>query len=153
MMLCYLLLTGSVFSKNTEFGPGHGSFLAAIQGEFVKGLEELPPFTEVFVPDWVVFNGTEYRPGMTILVGCTEDGIPQFRLIKAIVTVGVDVHLVNKWHTVGVDRHYFSYAVSLDEALEAVPVNSLHDFQPLHAVKSYNVQDDLYYIPLRYRRF
>ncbi len=155
MMLCYRLLTESIFSKNTEFGPGHGSFLAAIQGEFVKGLEEAP-FAEVFVPDWVVVNGTEYRPDMTVSMGCTEDGVPQFGLIKAIVTIGlnVDVKLVvKKWHTVGFDRHYFSYAVSPDEALEAVSVNSLHDFQPLHAVKSYNAEDDLYYIPLRYRHF
>lgn len=70
MMLCYRLLTESVFSKNTEFGRGHSSFIAAIQREFVKGLEE-PPFTEVYVPDWVVVNGTEYRPGMTITTGCT----------------------------------------------------------------------------------
>ncbi|CAM4578200.1 unnamed protein product [Leuciscus chuanchicus] len=121
MMLCYRLLTESVFSKNTEFGPGHGSFLAAIQGEFVKGLEK-PPFTEVYVPDWVVVNGTEYRPGMTITTGCTEDGVPQFGLIKAIVTIGlnVDVKLVvKKWHTVGFDRHYFAYTVSPDEPLEA----------------------------------
>ena len=115
----------------------------------MKGLEKTP-FAEVYVPDWVVVNGTEYRPGMTITRGCTEDGVPQFGLIKAIVTIGLDVDVklvVKKWHAVGFDRHY------PDEALEAVSVNSLHDFQPLHAVKSYNVDDDLYYIPLRYRLF
>lgn len=93
----------------------------------MKGLEELP-FAEVYVPEWVVVNGTQYRPGMTITTGCTEDGVPQFGLIKAIVAGGLNVDvklIVKKWHTVGLERHYFSYAVSPNEALEAISVNLL----------------------------
>lgn len=59
--LCYSLLSGSVFKTETEVGPGHSTLLAVMDGfgDVQSGLEDIPPFTEMFVPAWIKVNGTQ----------------------------------------------------------------------------------------------
>ena len=69
MMQCYTILSGSILKNNFEVGPGHSTFLSYIDGiQNVQCTLGLPLFTEVFVPTWVIFNGSEYRPGMTVFL-------------------------------------------------------------------------------------
>jgi len=60
MMQCYSLLSGSVFKSETEVGPGHSTLLAVMDvfGDVQNGLEDIPPFTETFVPAWIRVNVT-----------------------------------------------------------------------------------------------
>lgn len=156
MMLCFQLLTGRLFKKETEIGPGQNSVLQSVENvqDVTGGLEDFPLSSNVYVPAWVKVNGTVYRPGMTVFMTCTTDGDPQFGRIKKIVTLDDSVKLlVQRWTTVSFSHHYFAYSVVPDQELEALSVNELHDFHPLHAVKSFDCDDDHYYIPLRYRRF
>jgi len=59
-MQCYSLLSGSVFKSETEVGPGHSTLLAVMDvfGDVQNGLEDIPPFTETFVPAWIRVNVT-----------------------------------------------------------------------------------------------
>lgn len=161
MMQCYDFLSGTILSHNVEVGPGQSSFLATLK-EFKNiqsGLTGFPLFSEVFVPEWVKVNGTGYRPGMTVFLAYDTDGEPQFGLLQTILlmeqtskTPSVKL-VVQKWETIGFERHFFAYCVTPTHILIAVDVKELIDHHPLHAVRSYKEDDHCLYIPLRYRIF
>lgn len=156
MTLCYSLLAGDVFKPETEIGPGHSTLLAVMDGfgEVQSGLEDIPPFTETFVPTWVKVNGTQYRPGVTVFLSYAADGDPQFGLVKNILVLDHSVKLVvQKWDTVGFDRHLFAYGVEATTNVFAVDQSSLQDYHGLHAAKSYRDDDNCSYVSLRYRVF
>ncbi|XP_066535471.1 uncharacterized protein [Hoplias malabaricus] len=156
MLLCYHLLSGNLFTHNLEVGAGYTNLLGCIEGyENIKHkFEKVPIFTEVYVPSWVRWRGTEYRPGMCLLVSHSCDGEPQFATIESIVSVESSIRLiVRKYDTIGFHRHYFSYCVSPASQLEVIDVNSLDDHHPLHVARSYKEVDDNCYVSLRYRLF
>ena len=156
MTLCYYLLSGSVFKTETEVGPGHSTLLALMDGfgDVQSGLEDIPPFTETFVPAWVKVNGTQYKPGATVFLSYADDGEPQFGLVKNILVLDHSVKLVvQKWDTVGFERHLFAYGVAATTNVFTVDQSSLLDHHTLHAVKSYRHNDNCMYISLRYRVF
>lgn len=156
MMQCYAFLSDSVFAQNTEVGPDQCAFLATLGGfrDIQSGLEGLPPQTEVFVPAWVKVRGTEYRPGMTVLLSYRPDGEPEFGLMQTIVAINTVIKLiVQRWDMVGFERHFFAYEVQPTECVEAIDVTHLLDYHPLHAMHSLKEADDNLYISLRYRVF
>lgn len=156
MMQCYSLLSGSVFKSETEVGPGHSTLLAVMDGfgNVQSGIEDFPPFTETFIPAWIRVNGTQYKPGMTVFLSYTADGEPQFGLVKKILVLDHSVKLVvQKWDTVGFERHFFAYGVITTTNVFAVDLSSLLDHHPLHAVQSYRDNDICLYVSLRYRIF
>ncbi|KAK0140170.1 hypothetical protein N1851_022924 [Merluccius polli] len=92
MMQCYTILSGTILKNNFEVGPGHSTFLSYIDGiQKVQCTLGLPLFTEVFVPTWVIFNGSEYRPGMTVFLSCNAEGEPQFGRIHTILVLQLNV--------------------------------------------------------------
>ncbi|XP_049333157.1 uncharacterized protein LOC111195806 isoform X1 [Astyanax mexicanus] len=155
MLLCYHLLSGNLFTHNVEVGAGCTNLLGCIDGyDRIKHKFDMPLFTEVYVPSWVRWRGTEYRPGMSLLVSHSCDGEPQFAMIESILSVESSVKLiVRKYDTVGFERHYFSYCVYPASELDVVDVNSLDDHHPLHIGRSYKEGDDNLYVSLRYRLF
>lgn len=94
MMLCFQLLTGRLFEKETEIGPGQKSVLQSVEAvqDVTGGLEDFPLSSDVYIPAWVKVNGTVYRPGMTVFMTCTTDGDPQFGNIKKNVTLNDNVN-------------------------------------------------------------
>jgi len=100
MMLCFQLLTGRLFKKETEIGSGQKSVLQSVEGvqDITGSLEDFPRSSEVYIPSWVKVNGTVYRAGMTVFMSCTTDGDPQFGCIKKIFTLDEKVKLiVQRW--------------------------------------------------------
>ena len=121
MQLCYNFLSGSVLRHTTEVGPGPSTFLSTLDGfqDIQKDLKDFPVFSEVFVPSWVTFKGTEYRPGMTVFLSYDAEGEPEFGLIKSILLLGQTTDtpttkfIVQKWETKGFERHFHAYGVTL----------------------------------------
>lgn len=161
MMQCYNFLCGTVLCHSTDIGPGHSTFLANIEGfqEIQSGLEGIPLFSELYMPAWVTFKGTEYRAGMTVFLSYDPYGDPQFGLIKSVLLLEQTSHtptmklIIKKWETQWFDRHLFAYSVIPTQVLVAVDVSELLDHHPLHAAKSYRKDDESLYISLRYRLF
>lgn len=161
MQLCYSFLSGSVLRHTTEVGPGPSTFLSTIDGfkDIQKDLRDFPVLSEVFVPAWLTFKGTEYRPGMTVFLCYDPEGEPEFGLIKSILLLGQTTDtpttkfVVQKWETQGFERHFYAYGVTLTQTLAAVDPTELLDHHALHAVQSYREHDDCSYISLRYRVF
>lgn len=123
-------------------------------GDVQSGLEDVPPFTETFVPAWIKVNGTQYKPGMTVFLSYSADGEPLFGLVKNIVVLDHSIKLlVQKWETLGFERHLFAYSVTATSHVFAVDPCSLLDHHTLHAVNSYRDNDSCSYISLRYRVF
>lgn len=83
MILCYSLLSCSVFKTETEVSPGHSTlhFVMVSFGDVQSDLGDILPFTEAFVPALVKVNGTQYKPGTMILLSYAGDGQPQFGLV------------------------------------------------------------------------
>ncbi|XP_051957443.1 uncharacterized protein LOC127625980 [Xyrauchen texanus] len=66
VMLCYNLFSGGVFDHNVEVGQGHSTILADLErsDEIQGGLENIPSYTEVYVPAWNSIppqHGTAYE--------------------------------------------------------------------------------------------
>ncbi|XP_032366042.1 uncharacterized protein LOC116684672 [Etheostoma spectabile] len=155
IMMCYTLLSGQMFSHEFEVGPGCVTLLGTIE-DFgkVSGFEGIPAFTEVYVPSWVRYKGTSYRPGMTLLVSHSPDGEPNFGTIQRIVVMSSKVRVIVKnWETTGFERHYFAFTVFPTSAIEAVDIDSIDDYHPLHVVRSHNENNNHHYISLKYRLF
>lgn len=161
MMQCYSFLCGPVLCHNTEVGPGYTTFLANIEGfkEIQSGLEGIPLFSELYVPAWVMFKGTQYRAGMTVFLSYDPYGEPQFGVTQSVLLLEQTSHtptitlVVKKWETQWFDKHLFAYSVIPTQVLAAVDVRELLDYHPIHAVKSDREDDDSLYISLRYRLF
>lgn len=156
MMMCYTLLSGQMFSHDFEVGSGCTTLLGTIEDfEKVKsGFEGSAVFTEVYLPSWIKYKGTSYRPGMALLLSHSADGEPQFGTIKSIVVMNSKVKIIVKnWETTGFERHFCAFTVSPTSAIEAVDIDSIGDYHPLHVVRSYKENDHDHYISLRYRLF
>lgn len=161
IMQCYHFMSNSVLSHIPEVGPGYSTFLATIEGikEIDGALTDVPLVSEVYIPAHVTYKGTQYRPGMTVLHSCDQEGESQFGLVKSVLVLNQSTEspliklVIQKWETLGFEKHYFSYAVILTPSLLALNVGDLLDHHPLHAVKSYGENDNKMYIPLRYRIF
>lgn len=92
------------------------------------------------------------KPGVTVFLSDAADGEPQFGLVKNILVLEHPVKLVvQKWDTVGFERHFFAYGVTT--FVFAVDQSSLLDHHTLYAVKSYRDNDSCLYVSLRYRVF
>lgn len=92
------------------------------------------------------------KPGVTVFLSYAADGEPQFGLVKNILVLDHSVKLVvQKWDTVGFERHFFAYGVTT--FVFAVDQSSLLDHHTLYAVKSYRDNDSCLYVSLRYRVF
>lgn len=138
-MQCYSFMCGSL-SHNKE-----------IQ----SGLIGLPLFTELYVPARVTVEGTTYRSGIMLFMSYDTDGDPQFGLLKTILVLKQMGRsriklVVQKWETLGFEKHLFAYSVIPTKDLLATDVEELLDHHPLHAVKSYREHDDTSYISVRY---
>lgn len=139
-MLCYSLFSGSVFKTKTEIGLGHSTLLAVMDGfgDVQNGLEDVPPFTETFVPACIEVNGTQYRPCMTVFLSYTADGEPLFGLVKNICVFDHSIKLVvQKWETVS--RGIF---LPMDLLFAVDTCSLLHT---LHAVNSYTDNNSCLY--------
>lgn len=111
-------------------------------------------FTEEYLPSWVKYKGTNYRPGMTLLVSQSSNGDPQFGTIKTIMVINSTTKVIVKnWETTGFDRHYFAFTVSPLPSIQAIDLDSIVDHHPLHVMRSYKENDDNHYISTRYRLF
>lgn len=155
-MMCYSLLSGQMFNHDFEVGPGCTNLLGTIEDfEKVKSrFDGIAVFTEVYMASWIKYKGTSYRPGMTLWISHSADYEPQFRTIQNIVVMNSKVKLiVKRWETTGFDRHFFSFTVSPSTGVDAVDIDSIADYHPLHVVRSHKENDNDHYISLRYRRF
>lgn len=87
-----------MFSHDLEVEPGSTRLLGAVDGfeKVTSGFEGISVFTEGFLPSWIEYKGTNYRPGMTLLLSHSEDGEPLFRTVKSIVTVNSNVRFIVK---------------------------------------------------------
>lgn len=95
---------------------------------------------------------------MMVFMSYDEDGEPQFGLIKTILVLeqmgSSRIKLVvQKWETLGFEKHLFAHSVIPTKELLAIDVEELLNHHPLHAVKSYREHDDTSYISLRDRLF
>lgn len=158
--LCSATVSCVGLCHNTEIGPGYTTFLANLEGykEIQSGLIRVPLLTELYIPPRVMFKGTTYRSGMMLFMSYDKDCDPQFGLVKTILVPEQMGRLriklvVQKWETLGFDKHLFAYSVIPTKDLLAIDVEELLDHHPLHAVKSYREHDDTCYISLRYRLF
>ncbi|KAL1255350.1 hypothetical protein QQF64_013411 [Cirrhinus molitorella] len=154
MLLCYSLLSEHLFTHHKEVGPGCTTTLASIEGfdQVCHRFGDTPSFTEVYLPSWVKWKGTEYCPGMTLLVSHSPDGEPQFGTIQKIVVFeSVIKFSVRKWDTVGFERHYFAYCVIPTTVIDSIDIDSIDDYHPLHVVRSYKEGDSNRYVSMRYR--
>lgn len=110
IMMCYTLLSGQLFTHDLEVGQGSTTLLGTMD-DFDKvksGFGDVAVFTEVYLPSWIKYKGTRYRPVMTLLVSHSADGEPQFGTIKSIVMVNSNIRVIVKnWETTGFDRHFF----------------------------------------------
>ena len=159
IMQCYTFMCASMLTSSTEIGPGYTTFLANLEGyeDIQSGLTGIPLFTELYVPTRVTVKGTSYRSGMTVFMSY-EDGEPLFGLIKTILVLEQTgssqiKFVVQKWETVGFDRHLFAYSVIPSKDLTLIDVKELLDHHPLHALNSYREHDNTKYISLRSRLF
>ncbi|XP_051947874.1 uncharacterized protein LOC127619140 [Xyrauchen texanus] len=154
VMLCYNFFSGGVFDHNVEVGQGHSTILADLErcDEIQGGLENIPSYTEVYVPAWVKLKGTTYRPGMTVFVSYCSSGDPQFGCIRHFLAFNSKFKLViEKLVTVGFERHLFAFAVQHTRAITCIDVTDLTDHHPVHTVQSFRKNDDCFYVSLRYR--
>lgn len=67
--------------------------MANIEGfkEIQSGLEGIHLFSELYVPAWVTFKGTEYREG-TIFLSYDPYGEPQFGVIQSVLLLEQTSH-------------------------------------------------------------
>lgn len=156
VMLCYNFFSGNVFDHPIEVGPGHSTILADLERchDIQGGLENVPAHTEMYVPAWVKFKGTTYRPGMTLFVSYCSSGDPQFGHIRHCLAFDSKLKFViQKFKTVGFERHLFAYAVQYTHVFTCIDVTDLTDHHPLYAVQSFRKNDNCFYVSLRYRVF
>lgn len=59
VMQCYNFLSGTILSHNTEVGPGNTTFLLNIDERIQSGLEGIPLLSQLYVPAWITFKGTD----------------------------------------------------------------------------------------------
>lgn len=156
IMMCYTLLSGQLFTHDLEVGQGSTTLLGTMD-DFDKvksGFGDVAVFTEVYLPSWIKYKGTRYRPGMTLLVSHSADGEPQFGTIKSIVMVNSNIRVIVKnWVTTGFDRHFFAFAVCATSAIEVVDLDSIADHHPLHVMRSHKESCNDRYVSLRYKLF
>lgn len=155
MLLCYNLLCEHIFTHHKEIGPGCTTSLSSIEGfDQILHKFEHTQLTEVYIPSWVKWKGTEYCPGMTLLVSHSPHGEPQFGTIQKIVVFeSVIKFIVRKWDLLGFERHYFACCVIPTAVIDCIDVDSLDDYHPLHVVRSYKEGDSNYYVSMCYRLF
>ncbi|PIK45680.1 hypothetical protein BSL78_17458 [Apostichopus japonicus] len=154
MNLCHRLLSGKdLNSRQKEIGNGENMLLAALDSAhgISVALGNYPMYDDIFIANWVKLYGVCYRPGMMVVVDKTECYDPVFAKIVhvAVLQDGSFKLICELWETILFSKHYHAYA-----ALPVEPVNftcilveELVDFRPLHANKSYSLDDDHYYIP------
>ncbi|XP_016353205.1 DBH-like monooxygenase protein 2 homolog [Sinocyclocheilus anshuiensis] len=151
------LLSENIFAHHKDLGSGCTTPLASIEefDQVCHRFEHTPSLTEVFVPSWVKWKRTEYRPGTTLLVSHSPDGEPQFGAIQKIVVFkSVIKFIVRKWDTVGFERHYFVCCVPImfyvpTTVIDSIDVDSIDDYHPLHVVRSYKEGDSNHYVFFR----
>ncbi|XP_063957930.1 uncharacterized protein LOC129258220 isoform X1 [Lytechinus pictus] len=154
MQLCYNVLSNQTMTqKSVETGPGLSVMLASLEGaEIISQTCSIPLYDDIYVAQWCKVYGTEYRENMMVAVSKNDNGDAQFGNVRTVLAVGTTVFLVcHLWHTYGFKRHFHAYAVQPKEPKEitVVQVENLIDSNPLHATKSYDDDDDLYYISTR----
>ena len=155
-MVCHTLLSGQLFNHDFEVGPGSTILLGTLENfKKVKSrFDGVAVFTEVYLASWIKYKGTRYRPGMTLWISHSVDGEPEFGTIQKMVLLNSKVQLiVKRWDTTGFERHLFAFTVSPTSEIDAVDINSIADYHPLHIVRSHKENDNDHYISLRYRLF
>lgn len=156
MLLCYNVLSDQMFQHQREVGPGFSVPLSSIEefGQISHRFQHTPVLADVYIPSWVKWQGTHYRPGMTLIVSHSPDGEPHMGTIQKIVVFeSVIKFIVKNWDTIGFERHYFSYSVCPSTVIDCVDIDSIDDFHPLHVVRSYKEGDNSHYVSMRYRLF
>lgn len=114
-------------SHDFEVGPGCITLLGTIE-DFGQVLNAV--YTEVYVPSWIKYKGTNFRPGLTLLLSHSADGDSQFSTIQSIVVINSKVKIIVKnWETTGFKRHFFTFTVSPTSAIEVVDIDSIVDYR------------------------
>lgn len=78
----YRTLTESVLfkkKKKQSLDKDTAHLLLQYGENLCRALKNYTRLLRFMYTDWIVFNGTEYGPVMTITLGCTEDGVLKFR--------------------------------------------------------------------------
>ena len=109
--------------------------------------------SDVIVANIVEVNGYKFRRSTAVLI-CWNEEFPEFGEIQDIVIVDSNIRFILRpLETLHFERHYHSYAVrkTPDVAVIVKSVDDLGDHRPVHAVKSYDVEDSNLYVPVRYQ--
>lgn len=154
ILLCYNVMSKkTLVEREDEVGPGESVILASMEyAEIVAQSLHVPLYDEVFIAKWCKVFGTKYCKNLVVILRKTEFGDPVFGKIKHVLFVNSNAILVCEvWHTVGFNRHFHAYTAYPCQHTEVavVEVDSLLEFIPLHASKSYQGGKE-YYISLRH---
>lgn len=111
-----------------------------------------PLYSDVTVASAVQMNGYILRPHSSVLLSWNED-LPKFGEIGQIIIVDGTIYFaIHPWTTLYFDRHFHAYAVQvISDTIELVQYHELNHHRPVHAVKSYDEDDQMYYIVLRFQ--
>ena len=87
-----------------------------------------------------------------VLLGWNED-LPKFGEVQEVFILNGIIYLsLQLWATLYFDRHYYAYAVTTtSDDVQVMQANQLGDYRPVHAVQSYDEDDQTYYIVVRYQ--
>lgn len=120
--------------------------------ETVCTILQCPLYSDVTLANAVILNGYKFRPHTMVLLGWNED-LPKFGEVQEVFILNGIIYLsLQLWATLYFDRHYYAYAVTTtSDDVQVMQANQLGDYRPVHAVQSYDEDDQTYYIVVRYQ--
>lgn len=142
---CHSWYTGGVVQQPVVHHV-HRESLQEAEGRAVlqQKFTSLSENDEIIVTRKVSVGGTEYRPGMTVIVG-EMNAMPTFGQVKSMYCIGNNIYLFGTlWTTVGFDDHFYAYEVSAQfpEEYFLLQQEELKDYHPLQACSSYALHDE-----------
>lgn len=135
LAMCHRFRSKKPLIPEAEIGPVSILDLSECDNylKFVSYLPECIRTAEsVLSPNWINIKGTDYKPGMAVVLRISESGAPVFGVIELIVLLGDKVFfLYSNLLNIGYDEHVHAYEVELDSFDVWHTVNQKDLYNPL----------------------
>lgn len=134
--MCHRFRTKRPVVPEIDFGPIDIVTLPELDSYF-KFAPSLPQYIKseksVVSPNWVNIKGTDYKPGMVVIIKVSESGAPVFGVIEFIILFNKDVTFVFSYLlTIGFEEHVHSYQVEFCDKWSSVNQSELYDPLPIN---------------------
>ncbi|XP_013413276.1 uncharacterized protein LOC106175700 [Lingula anatina] len=112
---CRLYAHSVLKPKVLEIGTGSSHILATLDNAelIATSFANMPLYGELYLANWIEMQGTNYRPGMTLIIGRSDNDLFLFGLIvNILVDDNQDAKFyLRRWKTIGFDEHFHAYEV------------------------------------------